>query len=162
MSVRLFLSVKMAVEKKAMATRQHADKSTLPGTFLVASPHCGAPYQQTVVLLLAHAREGAQGILINDHTLETLKRHARGTSNRIGGASVTVALSNLPLVRWAPGQLDREFEQGVWMATPAGLEPVPDTMLACDLWANLVRRIGRSVLADAFRIKNVTSDPSLN
>jgi putative transcriptional regulator len=61
---------------------------------------------------------------------------------------------------WGGGQLEGELEQGAWFTTPATLEFVfyDDT----DLWQKVTRMIGKSVIQDILKIKDVPDDPSAN
>ena len=61
---------------------------------------------------------------------------------------------------WGPGQLENELQQGAWLTMPATAEYVFDD--DSDLWQQLSRHIGESLLQSVLKIKHVPQDPSLN
>jgi len=66
----------------------------------------------------------------------------------------------LGVIEWAPGELEQEIRSGVWMPTSTTFA----TVLASrdNLWATLVRGIGRSVLRDSLGIIRFPKDVRLN
>ncbi|MFV1964958.1 MAG: YqgE/AlgH family protein [Pirellulaceae bacterium] len=115
------------------------------------------------MLLLQHSSRGSLGVAINERFQESLRqirgRMADPLLQRGGGFSRRVAF-RVELVRWGPGQLDAEVNQGVWLTSPAKLHEVFGSHN--DLWIDLVRHIGRSVLSDALKIQNMPPDPTVN
>lgn len=61
---------------------------------------------------------------------------------------------------WGPGQLEDELRQGAWLTTPATAEYL--FYHGTDLWEEVSRRAGRSMLLSVLKIKHVPEDPSLN
>jgi putative transcriptional regulator len=61
---------------------------------------------------------------------------------------------------WGGGQLEGELEQGAWLTAPATADYIfyGDT----DLWEQVTKSIGRSVLQSMLKIKEVPDDPSVN
>lgn len=53
-------------------------KSPLPGNLLVAAPHlCGKPTSQSVILILEHSADGAEGVVLNSQANEAMKSWCR-------------------------------------------------------------------------------------
>jgi putative transcriptional regulator len=63
---------------------------------------------------------------------------------------------------WGPGQLEGELEVGAWLTTPATAEYVFYDHADGDLWAEVSKQIGHSLLQGMLGIKEVPEDPSLN
>jgi putative transcriptional regulator len=61
---------------------------------------------------------------------------------------------------WTAGQLEKELEAGVWMIAPATAEQVFEEDE--NLWNNVLRQIGRSILHSTLKIKHVPPDVSWN
>ena len=61
---------------------------------------------------------------------------------------------------WTGGQLEDELNEGTWLTLPAQAQHVfaPHD----DLWEDSVKKVGRSVIHSALRIKHVPFCPSLN
>lgn len=149
----------MTSETKAAVSR------FLPGNFLVATPYLqNVPYQHSVVLVMRHDDQGALGFVMDNQlrtNLRALESFCRGTQS-----GPREAVGEFPgfrmftgVVLWPAGKLEEEVEQGIWMKTPAQLEAA----LHCEnLWADLVRKIGRDVLRDGLGIQAFPADPSLN
>jgi putative transcriptional regulator len=61
---------------------------------------------------------------------------------------------------WGPGQLDNELQQGAWLTTPATVE-----LIFYDsgyVWDAVKSQIGRGMLQEMLRPKEVPDDPSVN
>jgi putative transcriptional regulator len=61
---------------------------------------------------------------------------------------------------WGPGQLDNELSQGAWLTTPATSELI--FYDGGDLWNAVTRQIGRRMLQEMLRSKEIPEDPSVN
>lgn len=61
---------------------------------------------------------------------------------------------------WGPGQLESELQQGAWLTTPATAEYV--FCHGTDLWEEVFRHVGESMLQSLLKIKHVPEDPSMN
>ena len=164
-------SVKMAESQNGregvgvMAAEHDTDRLALAGNFLVASPRAGPRFHQRVVLLFTHDQSGAQGILLNDEfarSLGRLKQQLNNLSPPAARRSLFPGELKVRVVRWAPGELDQEYEQGVWMTTPATLERLHDANCTGNLWFDLVRHIGRSVLSESLNIQEFPKNPAWN
>jgi putative AlgH/UPF0301 family transcriptional regulator len=132
--------------------------------FLVASPYArGTPYERQVVYVLEHDPRRAMGLLLDEAFRDRVQRlralFADPVRLRSAAAPRWIGLP-VGVVVWEAGQLDAELRMGVWLKAPARLDQIFGDCQ--DLWVDLVRQIGRSVLHDALRIEQVCSDPSLN
>ena len=61
---------------------------------------------------------------------------------------------------WSGGQLEGEWEEGGWMTLPAKAE-----LVFCsweDLWEDVTKQIGRSMLLPLLEVKHIPEDPSVN
>jgi putative transcriptional regulator len=61
---------------------------------------------------------------------------------------------------WGPGQLEHELQEGAWLTTPATADCVfrdPE-----DLWAEVSKHVGESLLQTMLKIKHLPPDPSMN
>jgi putative AlgH/UPF0301 family transcriptional regulator len=154
------------MEQKKMSARQNRglriDRPQRAGTLLVASPHAaGTPSARSVVLLLEERQQGVLGVLLDETfraSIGELEQRLAGLGLRGGPAEFAVRM-RLNLKVWEPGQLDREFASGLWLTAPRSSQPIS---YGDDLWAELVRAVGRSVLRDTLRIEPRHIDPSLN
>jgi putative AlgH/UPF0301 family transcriptional regulator len=131
----------------------------------VSSPHLhGTPYDQQVVYILQHNDKGALGLLLDGNLRQTLQllRHAVVTPEALDSGRLLQNFAPLSLtaVAWGPKQLDRELRIGFWMWGPSTFQ----CALADhgDLWLDLVRGIGRSVLCDALHVRELPDDSMLN
>ena len=145
-----------------MALKQNENKrSNSPSCFLVASPYAGStPYGQSVVLLVRSDQNGAAGILLDSEFRRSFKRLSN--QNPVKSIAAKRRLTNdleLSILNWSPEELLEELELGVWLTTPAHRE---DLARSDDLWAELVRRVGRSVLGDSLSIREFPRDPTVN
>jgi putative transcriptional regulator len=61
---------------------------------------------------------------------------------------------------WSAGQLENEIEEGAWRSTPANAEQVFGR--EDDLWENVLRDIGHTVLQSILNLKELPPDPSVN
>jgi putative transcriptional regulator len=61
---------------------------------------------------------------------------------------------------WGAGQLEDELQEGSWLTCPARAEQAFDQV--DDLWEEVFRKLGRSSLIAALKIKHVPADPRLN
>jgi putative AlgH/UPF0301 family transcriptional regulator len=153
--------VKLA-EVLAMSLQQREPTSHRPARhLLVASPHLqGTPYDRQVVLLLRHSPRGSVGVLLNAKFQESLRQTRGLLADRLQrGQSLGIAVP-VGLVQWRPGQLEMEVEQGVWLSSSASFDELFGDH--DDLWVDLVRHIGRSILSDALHIRHMPADPSVN
>lgn len=148
----------MASQTKAPA------RKFFPGSFLVATPYLrDVPYRQSVVLVMRHDEQGAMGFVMDNE----LKSSLRALQTYFGDPDVAQgAAREFPglrmftgVVLWPAGKLEQELDQGIWMQTPARLEVAMDYE---NLWADLLRKIGRDILRDGLGIKKFPTDVSLN
>ncbi len=61
---------------------------------------------------------------------------------------------------WTAGQLEREFEAGVWMVAPATAEHV--FAADEDLWKTVINEIGQAILFSALKLKGAPRDVTWN
>jgi putative transcriptional regulator len=61
---------------------------------------------------------------------------------------------------WKPGKLEDELNQGYWMAIPASLKLIFSD--DDDLWSEVVRDVGRSIVKSLPGVKEVSGDPTRN
>jgi putative transcriptional regulator len=61
---------------------------------------------------------------------------------------------------WGPGQLESELEQGAWLTAPAASEHVFHD--GGDLWEEVSKQFGQSLLQSVLNLKHVPPDPSVN
>ncbi len=61
---------------------------------------------------------------------------------------------------WGAGQLDGELDRGAWLTLPATAAHVFHD--GCDLWEQVSKLAGRSMLQSILNLKHVPDDPSLN
>jgi putative AlgH/UPF0301 family transcriptional regulator len=129
------------------------------GPLLVATPYLsGTPYDRKVILLVAHGRDGSQGIIVNQALRDSLRQiHDQVATNPRIAEPVELKLG---VVQWAPGQLEAEMKSGVWLTIPA----TESRMMGEheDLWKDLVRDVGMTVYRDVLGIRRFPRNPSLN
>ena len=148
-----------------MASGQDTKRLALAGNFLVASPHAEQRFQRKVVLLIHHDQSGAKGILLNDDLLRSLGKLEQhlNDSNFASPRRATLPVElKVRLVRWAAGELDQEYQRGVWLRTPAAIEQLRHARGTGQLWFDLVRHIGRSVLRDSLHINEFPENAAWN
>jgi putative transcriptional regulator len=61
---------------------------------------------------------------------------------------------------WGAGQLEEELRQGAWHVTPAAAELIFSA--DDDLWAEVFRRLGRSIFQSILDVKELPPDPTVN
>ena len=132
-----------------------------PHQVLVANPHLhGSAYDRKVALVVAGGRGGFRGIEVNRVFRQSLLAAQNLTQAKRLSRLFAPKNFELGVIDWAPGELEEEIRSGVWMPTTTTFA----TVLASqdNLWANLVRGIGRRVLRDALRIKRFPKDVRVN
>ena len=131
---------------------------------LVASPHAGGtPYERRVVFLLEHSARGAMGIVVNDQLRKSVQQlRGRSADPLLRRAGVAPRLAGVPVgvFMWGPGQLEAELKKGIWLSSPAKLDG--RVAQQPNLWVDLLRQIGRSVLCDALQLDELPPDPTVN
>lgn len=148
-----------------MSAEEHTtDRQSIVHSFLVASPYAeGTPHARSVVFLLGFSSEGAVGVRLDRELLDAVKQLQAGLagSSRQGATRLPQPVAfPVRICVWGPGTLELELRKGIWLPSPAGFEEVFGEH--GDLWVDLVRQIGRSVLRDALRIPHMPPDPSVN
>ncbi len=137
------------------------EHTSTPRQVLVASPHlCGTAYDHKVALVVDWGRSGCRGIEVNKVFRESLLAARKSMQGQPPSRLSQPKQFELGVINWAPGELEREIRSGIWMTTSTTFA----TVLASrdDLWMNLVRRIGRSVLRDSLGIKRFPQDVRVN
>lgn len=134
------------------------------GNLLVASPFLRTgPYRQTVVFLTRHDARGAGGLVLENDWSVVAQQLAEPEEPAVGQRMLGQTTPSLRMVTgvviWAPGALDREMGQGVWLVTPGMLD---GTLQGADLWSSLVRQVGADILRHAVGSKHFTGDLRLN
>jgi putative AlgH/UPF0301 family transcriptional regulator len=113
------------------------------------------------VYLLEHTSRRSVGLLLGELFQQSLHRLSASfggpRGERQGRQNVSLPVET---VVWGPGQLDLEIRQGIWLRPSDEMQPRFE--LHDDLWIDLVRQIGRSVLRDALGIQDFDQDPHLN
>jgi putative AlgH/UPF0301 family transcriptional regulator len=126
---------------------------------LVATPYlAGTAYARKVILLVEHGSNGARGVMVNDEFQDFLRRRQEaGVDSEPTDGLLSVQVG---VVKWGPGQLERELRSGVWLTTRVArdrvLEPSPD------LWQGLLQEIGRTFYRSVLGMKHFPSHPSNN
>ena len=145
----------------ALIHNPNSEHTSAPRQVLVASPHLhGTAYDRKVALLVEGGRTGYKAILVNDAFRQSLVAARKSLQqNKVPRLSEPERIA-LGVIDWAPGKLEDEIRSGVWMPTATTFE----TVLASqdDLWANLVRSIGRGVLREGLGIKRFPRDVQAN
>jgi putative transcriptional regulator len=137
-------------------TRHHPSRA-----LLVASPHLqGTPYDRQVVLLLQHSLRGSVGVLLNAQFQESLRQMRGRLAGRLRQGDQQRIAVPVGVMQWRPGQLEAEVGQGVWLSSSASFDELFGDH--DDLWVDLVRHIGRSILSDALHIRHMPTDPTVN
>ena len=141
----------------ALAHNPNSEHTAAPRQVLVASPHLyGTAYDRKVTLIVEGGRSGFRGVVVNEAFRRSLLAARQSLQRKPQSRMDNPEPIELGVIDWAPGKLEEELRSGVWMATATTFE----TVLASqdDLWANLVRGIGRSVLRDSLGIKQFPKD----
>jgi putative AlgH/UPF0301 family transcriptional regulator len=161
----IFCRVKLAAWSRMMTVRQDPDSKQRPsraGSLLIASPYAyDTPFARTVVLLLQDDDEAGVGVVVDEPFLARVQQlqqhHAARFSGRPSRPRNRIELE-VGMIVWHPDVLAQEIARGMWLTAPAAVQP-PD---GGDLWATLVRSVGRSVLRDALDIDTDHVDPRRN
>jgi len=135
--------------------------ATTPHQVLVASPHLsGTAYDRKVALVVAGGRIGFRGIEVNRVFRESLLAARESMKAKPPNRLSQARQFELGVINWAPGELEEQIRTGVWMTTSTTFA----TVLASqdNLWVDLVRHIGRSVLRDSLGIKRFPRDVRVN
>jgi putative AlgH/UPF0301 family transcriptional regulator len=143
--------------------QRNTDQNSSLQHWLVTSPHVrGTPYDRRVIFLVEHSQRRSVGLLVDDAFQQSMKRLDRGSSysERSGQRPSHRLAVPVDIVVWGPGQLQAEMEQGVWLTAQADLQEIlrPHD----DLWVDMLRIIGQSVLRDACGIADFAANPHLN
>jgi putative AlgH/UPF0301 family transcriptional regulator len=148
-----------------MATHEsNGDRISGSPRFLVASPYLrGTPYDRQVVYVLERSETRVVGLCLNSDFRYSLRDLGANLAEAIRqprrGAQAIATLPATVMV-WAPGQLDRELRQGIWLSGPFEFAWVFGDH--DDLWVEMVQSIGRSVLCDLLKVDELPANPWLN
>ena len=145
----------------ALIHNPNSEHTSTPRQVLVASPYLqGTPYDRKVALIVESGRIGFRGIIVNEAFRKSLLAARESLESKPPSRWSTREPIELGVIEWAPGKREDEIRSGVWMPTATTME----TVLAGkdDLWANLVRGIGRSVLREALGINRFPKDVRVN
>lgn len=135
-----------------------------PVTVLVTSPsvHTG-PYAQRVIVLLERSGERSVGVVFDQRFRDSVRRlhDALPLLERFPQGSAMPGLGmDVDVIVWGPGQLERELDRGLWMQRH--MRPGELLKLSDNVWLDMVRSIGRSVIESSLRIPNWPDDPEWN
>lgn len=139
----------------------NSEYTSTPRQVLVASPHLhGTGYDRKVALIVEGGRGGFRAVLVNEAFRKSLLAARKYLQSKPHNRLSEPERIELGMIDWAPGKLEEEIRSGVWMPTATTFA----TVLASqdELWANLVRGIGRSVLRDSLGIKKFPQDVRVN
>lgn len=132
--------------------------------FLVASPHLhGTPYDRQVVYVLARNAERIVGLCLDSnfrHSLRDLGTMLAEAIREPHRVFETKAVLPATVMVWPPRQLDQELRHGIWLSGPFEFAWVLGDH--DDLWGDMVRSIGRSVLCEALDLDELPADHWLN
>jgi len=145
----------------ALTHHTNSEYMSAPHQVLVANPHLhGSAYDRKVVLVVAGGRVGFRGIEVNRVIRQSLLAAQKLSQAKPLSRLFAPKHFELGVIEWAPGELEQEIRSGVWMPTSTTFA----TVLASrdNLWATLVRGIGRSVLRDSLGIIRFPKDVRLN
>jgi len=145
----------------ALIHNQNSEHTSTPRQVVVASPHLyGTPYDRKVALIVEGERGGFRGIVVNEAFRRSLQLARQSIPVKPLSRLDAPKPIELGVIDWAPGKLQQEIQSGVWMPTATTFE----TVLAKqdELWANLVRGIGRKVLRDSLGISQFPDDVRVN
>ncbi len=145
----------------ALIHNPNSEYTATPRQVLVANPHLrGTPYDRHVALIVEGGRTGFRGVVVNDAFRRSLVASQKAPEAAPKSRLDVPEPIELRVIEWAPGKLEDEIRSGVWMPTSTTFEAV----LASDdeLWASLVRSIGRGVLREALGIQKFPADVRTN
>ena len=137
------------------------EHTSAPHQVLVASPYLsGTAYDRKVALIVDCGRNGFKGIEVNKVFRESLLAARNSMEAKPHSRLSLPKQFELGVINWVSGALEEEIRSGVWMTTSTTFA----TVLASqdDLWINLVRGIGRSVLQDSLGIREFPEDVRVN
>ena len=145
----------------ALTHNPNSDPTAAPREVLVASPHLvGTVYDRKVALIVEGGRQGFRGVVVNAAFRKSILAARKSLQSKPLSRLSEPEPIALGMIQWAPGKLEEEIRSGVWMPTATTMQAV----LASedDLWANLLRGIGRSVLQESLGIKHFPKDVHAN
>lgn len=145
----------------ALTHNPNSEPAAVPRQVLVASPHLrGTAYDRKVALIVEGGRLGFHGVIVNEAFRKSVVAARKSLQAKPLSRLSLPDPVELGVIHWAPGKLEEEIRSGVWMPTATTME----TVLASqdELWATLVRGIGRSVLRDGLGIKQFPKDVRVN
>jgi len=145
----------------ALIHNPNSEQTSAPRQVLVASPHLhGTAYDRKVALIVEGGRAGFKGVVVNEAFRKSLLAARKSLQGKPVNRMSLPEPIVLGVIDWLPGKLEEEIRSGVWMPTATTF----DAVLASqdDLWANLVRGIGRSVLRQALGITRFPQDIRVN
>lgn len=61
---------------------------------------------------------------------------------------------------WGPGQLEDELKQGGWLVCSITKDEIFGS--SDEIWQNVVKRIGQTILTDSLNVSHIPRDPSAN
>ena len=142
-------------------------ESFLTGQLLVATPHTGGDvFRRSVVLLLHHGDDGAQGVVLNkpleaevDAVLPPWQKYVTPPARLFQGGPVALdsALGIAGYAGWSAGQLEGEIEAGGWYVVDAeardAFTPEPAV-----LWSSVLR----PQRANLALVATFPEDPAMN
>ena len=147
-----------------MAIQENGDRISGSPRFLVASPYLrGTPYDRQVVYVLERSETRVVGVCLDGefrHSLRDLRGTLVEAIRQPRRGSGTVAVLPAKVMVWAPEQLDQELRGGIWLSGPFEFAWVLGDH--DDLWIEMVRSIGRSVLCDVLEVDELPAHPWLN
>lgn len=125
---------------------------SLVGQLVVAAPHVDSlPFRKSVILVVQHREEGSVGLILHEEFRQRLMAGATPPpmpNGRLTAAQIAEVEPQLfsGVVIWPAMHLERDVNAGLWLVTPASFEMA---FIGNDLWVDLVRQVGRSVLRAA-------------
>ena len=138
-----------------------SEYTSAPQQVVVASPHLhGTVFDRKVVLVVDGNRGGHRGLVVNDAFRRSLVAARKSMQSAPQSRLSIPEPIELGVIQWGPGKLEDELRAGIWMATETTFESVLSSR--DDLWANLVRGIGRRVLRESLGIEHFPDDVCLN
>jgi putative AlgH/UPF0301 family transcriptional regulator len=145
----------------AITHNTNFEHTSAPQQVLVASPYLsGTAYDRKVALIVGCGRNGFKGIEVNKVFRESLLAARQSMQVKPHARFSLPKQFELGVINWVPGALEEEIRSGVWMTTSTTFAKVLASQ--DDLWMNLVRGIGRSVLRDSLGIRQFPEDVRVN